>query len=290
MELKIIPFENPIINFNNEELKKELIENLEIYQGLVYTDENIANAKKDKADLNKLIDKLETARKIVKKQCMIPYDNFEIKAKELLTLINKPLLEIDTQVNSFVQKQKDQKQKDIETFYNENVADLLELLPLAKIFNEKWLNVSYKIKEIEGEISCHFSKVKCDIQVIENLKSEFELQVKDMYLKTFSISSALSEGTRLQEQKLKLEEYKRKQEEIKQEEIKPIEQVEIVQEVIKPIEQASITPVFVVQAQEVTEPIEELQQIDFRVFVTQSQKIALKDFFISNNIKYGSVK
>ena len=34
---------------------------------------------------------------------------------------------------------------------------------------------------------------------------------------------------------------------------------------------------------------EELQVIDFRVWVTQEQKMKIRDFLIQNNIKYGKV-
>ena len=35
---------------------------------------------------------------------------------------------------------------------------------------------------------------------------------------------------------------------------------------------------------------EPLQQIDFRVWVTQTQKAALRNFLVENGIRYGSVK
>ena len=42
------------VKFNYEELKKELTEKVENYKNLVYTEENINMAKKDRANLNKL--------------------------------------------------------------------------------------------------------------------------------------------------------------------------------------------------------------------------------------------
>ena len=56
MELKIIsPQENGFveeIKWNNEELKAEIASKMEDYKGLVFTDENIVDAKKDRANLN----------------------------------------------------------------------------------------------------------------------------------------------------------------------------------------------------------------------------------------------
>lgn len=74
MELKIIsPQENGFveeIKWNNEELKAEIAAKMEDYRGLVFTEENISDAKKDRANLNKLKSAFEDERKRVKKLCM----------------------------------------------------------------------------------------------------------------------------------------------------------------------------------------------------------------------------
>ena len=72
MELKIIsPQENGFveeIKWNNEELKAEIAAKMKDYRGLVFTEESIAEAKKDRANLNKLKSAFEDERKRVKKQ------------------------------------------------------------------------------------------------------------------------------------------------------------------------------------------------------------------------------
>ena len=50
------------IDWNFEELKKEITEKAEMYGSLVYTDENIKEAKADRAKLNKFIKFLEDKR------------------------------------------------------------------------------------------------------------------------------------------------------------------------------------------------------------------------------------
>lgn len=58
LELRIIsPQENGFvqeIKWNNEELKTAIVKKMEDYKGLVFTEETIADGKKDRADLNKL--------------------------------------------------------------------------------------------------------------------------------------------------------------------------------------------------------------------------------------------
>lgn len=53
MELKMNEYQLPQnISFNFEELKAELTEKARLYETIVYTDDQIQEAKKDKANLN----------------------------------------------------------------------------------------------------------------------------------------------------------------------------------------------------------------------------------------------
>jgi len=55
MELKMDKYQLPEkISFNFEELKAELTAKVQMYETLVYTDDQIVEAKKDRANLNRL--------------------------------------------------------------------------------------------------------------------------------------------------------------------------------------------------------------------------------------------
>lgn len=60
---------------------------MEDYNGLVFTEETIADGKKDRADLNKLRGAIDNERKRIKKMCMEPYNKFEKEVKEVLGLV-----------------------------------------------------------------------------------------------------------------------------------------------------------------------------------------------------------
>lgn len=74
LELRIIsPQENGFvqeIEWNNEELKTAIAKKMEDYKGLVFTEETIADGKKDRADLNKLRGAIDNERKRIKKMCI----------------------------------------------------------------------------------------------------------------------------------------------------------------------------------------------------------------------------
>ena len=64
MEFKIVKQGQPAaLEFNYEELKAEIEEKAKVYEVMVYTDANIADAKNDRATLNKLKTALNDERK-----------------------------------------------------------------------------------------------------------------------------------------------------------------------------------------------------------------------------------
>lgn len=201
MEFKLI---NPdtfvkVIEFNYDDLQKWITEQVEKYQNLSYTDETIKDAKEDRAALNKFRERIDAARKDVKKRYLEPYNNFEEKVKKLLALIEKPAAAIDTQVKEYEERKKSEKEEQIKEYFNAVVGDLSKLLSYDKIFDKKWLNATTNIKSVQTQIDQIIEKVKFDLQTIKDLKSEWELTLIDTYLQTLDIAAALREKTRLEE-------------------------------------------------------------------------------------------
>ena len=210
MELRILsPMEDGFvkkIEWNNDELKEAISAKVQDYKGLQYTEETIKEAKKDKATLNKLRDAIETERKRIKKQCMAPYELFEKQVKEVLVIIDEPIHLIDSQIKEVEEQRRLEKKQKVLEIYEENIGNLKVILPFAKVFKNEYLNVSKSLKSITEEITALISKVNQDMDVIEELDTKYELQVKDMYVKTLDLSMALRENARLEEVECKLAE------------------------------------------------------------------------------------
>lgn len=199
------------IEFNYEELKSQLPERLTYYNNLVVTEDSIKSAKSDKATLNKLRAAFEEARKEVKRDCLKPYDDFESKEKELIGMVDKAIISIDSQVKNFDEQKKQEKNIQILAVYEINIGDLASLLPFDKINNPRWLNVSYKMADIEKEIKDTIFKVKNSINIIKAFHVECEQQMLDKYLDTLDMSAAMAEKTRWEEQQKRLREYEESQ-------------------------------------------------------------------------------
>ncbi len=279
-----------VIEYNHEELKSELSEQLQKYKNIVVTEDSIKEFKADKANLNRLKTALEDKRKEVKKQCLQPYENFEKNIKELVMLIEEPIKVIDSQLKEIENKKKEEKANEIEKIYYENIGVFEPLVPLSKVFNSKWLNTTYKLNDIISEIKELKIKLESDLQIIEGLNSEFEQQIKDKFFKTLDISKALQENTRLKEfkekQKMMEQQKERQVRQFLEQQAKETQnqKVKVEQQKIEEEQQQ------IEERQLEQQSTENLQVLDFRVWVTSMQKMLLKEFLVENNIKYGRVK
>ena len=92
-ELSLVSRQEPGIAAidNFQELKQVLEQQLSVYKNLVYSQDGVKAAKKDKAALNKLKNNIDKKRKEIKKIYMQPYVIVEAQAKELISLIDEPL-------------------------------------------------------------------------------------------------------------------------------------------------------------------------------------------------------
>ena len=218
MELKIYnPQEDGFlqsIDWNFEDLKAEITQKSNEYMNLVYSDDQIKEAKKDRAALNKLISALEAKRKEIKKQVMIPYEDFEKKEKELVGIIRQAVDNIDSQIKGYEEGLRQEKLKKVKEIYKESIGDLDRAVPLERIFKDSWLNASTTLKSIKEEIAAIYVKVDADLKVINKESSTYSYEMKEEYLKTFDLSAAMAKKQELEEtarKKALFEEQKRKE-------------------------------------------------------------------------------
>lgn len=154
LELRIIsPQENGFvqeIEWNNEELKTAIAKKMEDYKGLVFTEETIADGKKDRADLNKLRGAIDNERKRIKKMCMEPYDKFEKEVKEVLGLVDEQINAIDVQIKEVEQIKREEKRKTVQELF-ESIG-FQKFVTLEMIWDEKWLNASVSLSKVENAL------------------------------------------------------------------------------------------------------------------------------------------
>ena len=195
MEIEIKEYKLPAeIKFNFEELKQEVIAKCSLYESMVYTEDQIKDAKADKASLNKLKKALNDERLRLEREYMKPFESFKAQVKELCTLIDKPVMLIDKQITAAEDKRKADKRVEIGSYFV--TLERPEWLKLERIFNEKWLNTTYKMQDITAELDMTVTMINNNVATL-NALPEFGFEALEEYKRTLDFNKALLEGQRL---------------------------------------------------------------------------------------------
>ena len=289
------------IDWNFEELKKEITEKAEMYGSLVYTDENIKEAKVDRAKLNKFIKVLEDKRKDVKKMMLEPYTQFESQVKELVSIIGEANDNIASQVKAYTEKLREEKREKVKEIYDkamsvEGAEGIAEILTFDRVFKESFLNSSTTFKSIVNEIEDLRDRVRHDLEVINADTGEYQFEMKQAYLKNLDMTEAISVKQQFEENARKKAEYEAKRK-AEMEERKAREEAEA-QKVVQAGKQVVVEqqPEETQQEVEATKIVEATVTeerkftVSFKVYGTQKQLREPKEFLTSNNIEYGPIQ
>lgn len=311
------------IGWNKQEIMEAVASITEQYEGLTYTDEQMAAAKKDRATLNSLRKAISDRRIEVKKALLAPYDAFEAEVKEVVALIDKPIAMIDKQTSAYEEKIKEDKRTELIAFFKENVGELDGVLTFDMIFNPKWLNKTASVKSCKDDITSAIQKTETDIRAIETMIEEkYRAYAKDFYFrKDRNMTAVLNEVGRMRELDRKAEEEKaaREEEQRRREQeaskaaqaINPPSEPEKQQKkaenvtetpesVTNPAENVSEQPESeqkqAENAQAVVDPFADkdtdtkIYKASFTIRGTKAQILSVKEFMIANNIQFGKVE
>lgn len=278
-----------IIGFNFEEIKEVLASQMQIYKGMVFTEDSKKEAKATIAELRKLAKAIDDKKKDVKKSFMQPYTDFETKVKELNALIDEPITFINGQVEEFEKKRISEKQKRIVEIYAEKVDGMENYLPFTKIYNSKWENATVSEKNIGDEITERVLAVRTDLNTIKAMTSEYEDKGLETYKRSLSLADAIQcirnyENQALEIKKRQEEEERRKKElELKKEKEEPVKEKEELPDFVKEAEDASTK-------EDLIYIEEEKYNITYNVNADPFQLVQLESFMKENNIPYRRVQ
>lgn len=304
MELQIYnpTDENAIkkIDWNYEELKQEITTRANDYKTLVYTDDNIKDAKSDRANINKFIKVLDTKRKDVKKMMLEQYTEFESQVKELIGIIGEANNNIDSQVKAYEQKKRDEKLVKVQEIYDGifGGSDLLSVITWERAFKPTYLNATTTLKSIKTEMTELLERVTNELNIIDNDNGEYQFEMKEAYLKDFNMAEALSVKQRFEENARRKAEYeakrqaeleaRREREKAEAEKIANAGNLHIPKEA--EAEHVKAVANDTAQSIGIEDVKEEVIELAFRVRATASQLEGLKNYLKSNNIEFGPVK
>ena len=112
------------IEWNCDEFKELVQAAMERYEGVTFTEEQVKEAKEERARLNTLKKAISDQRIRIKSAVMAPYTQFEAEVKEITELIDKPISEIDKQVKAFEDAQKADKKEALRKHFEKSVEGM----------------------------------------------------------------------------------------------------------------------------------------------------------------------
>lgn len=190
MDLIVKQFTIPsAVEFNYDELKQALAEKCEEFTGLVYVDDNIKDAKKDKADLNKLKKELNDRRISLQKEYLAPFDDFKKKVDELIGLIDKPVAMIDAQVRDYEERKKAEKREEVRHVFDK-IWD--NDIPYEMVEDTRWYNATTPLSSVRDELEKKNESIKYDLETIKTLK--YPVIAEECYRKTLDIRKAIEKS------------------------------------------------------------------------------------------------
>lgn len=211
-----------LLNWNFEELNAQLDAQLEKYRGLTFTDDQMPEAKKTRAALNKVAKEINDRKIAVKKEFCEPYERFEAQAKVLIGKIKDVSGEIDAQVKDYEEQVKAEKRRRIETWWAENGKHTVEL---EKIWKDSWLNTTCSDEKWKRELEAEKVRISNDIYTLSLMADKERPEKLDFllreYMKTLDVrrttdaweeSERAAEQARIEKERLEQERLRREAE------------------------------------------------------------------------------
>lgn len=242
-------------------------EKMKVYECITYTEDDIKEAKADRAMINKSSKALNDTRIELEKIYMQPFKKFKDVVKDTCDMLDLTSNRIDLQIKKFEQEEKDAKMKQIREYFDENNEYLVNF---DRCFKSNWLNKNKGIAVVKAEINELFELVEADF---DKLKEHFYSEpcytaIIDRYQNTFDYNNAYHYGVSLVNKALEAA--------TTQNSSQPTDAPNQIQQQPKQPENNTQSEQVYIRA--------------FKVKVTREQAFALADFMKENNIEFDSIK
>lgn len=286
LEIRVIaPTEDMFIDhiiWNADEIEKEVAAKVGFYKNLVYTEDQVVEAKKDRAALNKFVTALKAKDREIRDLCLKPYDEFHNRMLKIISLVEEPAQLIDKQVKEYEEAQKEQKKKAIQELFS--MKGFQPWVTLDRIWNQKWLNKTYTMKQIDADLTTIQHKIGEDILLINGQKEGMQAALSE-YKRSMDVSASIAAAQRYIEAKRAEEELTRQ---MQAEPVKP--DAEVMQQPVQAPTPIQTPPVQ--DAQQTTysdgQPIR--KELVFKVLVSYEEMQALNRFLKENKIQFRQIK
>lgn len=188
---------------NALQLRDHVAETLERYTPENYSEENVEQAKSDRAILNKAAKELNDRRIQLERDWNAPLQEFKSIIGDTVKMISDGSAKIDAVVKGVESKAKAEKRAAIEELWDRKG---ITLLPLSKLWDDKWLNKTKRLPAVEKEIGEKILKIEAELDTLAAVDTEDGEVLRAYYLDCLDLQRTLAYSATLKNNRQRLQE------------------------------------------------------------------------------------
>nr|DAQ09100.1 MAG TPA: Protein of unknown function (DUF1351) [Caudoviricetes sp.] len=188
---------------NALQLRDHVAETLERYTPENYSEENVEQAKSDRAILNKAAKELNDRRIQLERDWNAPLQEFKSIIGDTVKMIADGSAKIDAVVKGVESKAKAEKRAAIEELWERKG---ITLLPLSRLWDDKWLNKTKRLPAIEKEIGEKLLKIEAELDTLSAVDTEDGEVLRAYYLDCLDLQRTLAYSATLKANRQRLQE------------------------------------------------------------------------------------
>lgn len=275
-ELLKVNFKAENFQFENKDELAKLVDQIhDKYKDLVVTENDIAESKKTRADINRMKTAINSERIKVEKAYNEPLNGFKNVIKEFIKKLDISSKSIDEGVKYFENEERQHKADRVNQLVSE-IATENDINVFEIEMQQRWLNKTATLKAIRSDVEQQISDIKQKnaelAQKVEAVKKQCEHENLDPYayismVEVFPLTQILSNIANDAETKRAREQAAKEANENKQQIIE-----EVTEKVTKPVTK----PVTKVETKQ------KLQQVGFTLQATEQELNLIADFIVNN--------
>lgn len=176
---------------------------LERYTPENYSEDNVDQAKADRAILNKAAKELNDRRIQIEREWNAPLAEFKGIVGDTVKMISDGSAKIDAVVKGVESKAKAEKRAAIEELWDRKG---ITLLPLSKLWDERWMNKTKRLPAIEKEIGEKLLKIEAELDTLAAVDTEDGDTLRAYYLDCLDLQRTLAYSATLKANRQRLQE------------------------------------------------------------------------------------
>ena len=176
---------------------------LERYTPENYSEDNVEQAKADRAVLNKAAKELNDRRIQIEREWNAPLQEFKGIVGDTVKMISEGSAKIDAVVKGVESRAKAEKRAAIEELWDRKG---ITLLPLSKLWDDKWLNKTKRLPAIEKEIGEKLLKIEAELDTLAAVDTEDGEVLRAYYLDCLDLQRTLAYSASFKANRQRLQE------------------------------------------------------------------------------------